>query len=83
MHRTMTILLFSKIFLIISLECEEIITGGDFNLVMDAQRNKKGGNATTHRNSLYEVQNIANSLDLIDGWRTLKPDGKRFYLAEN
>ena len=45
----MTILLFSKIFLIISLECEEIIIGGDFNLVMDVQRDKKGGNATTHR----------------------------------
>ena len=52
MQRTMTILLFSKIFLIISLECEEIIMGGDFNLVMDVQRDKKGGNATTHRNSL-------------------------------
>ena len=83
MHRTTTILLFSKIFFIISLECEEIIMGGDFNLVMDVQRDKKGGNATTHRNSLHEVQNIANSLDQIDEWRTLNPDGKRFYLAEN
>ena len=52
--------------------------GDDFNLVMDVQKDKKGGNATTHRNSLKEVQNIANSLDLIDVWRTLNPDGKRF-----
>ena len=51
--------------------------GGDFNLVMDVQKDKKGGNATTHRNSLKEVQNIANSLDLIDVWRTLNLDGKR------
>ena len=36
------------------------------------QRNKKGGNATTHRSP------EANSLDLIDVWRTLNPDGKRF-----
>ncbi|CAH3168556.1 unnamed protein product, partial [Porites lobata] len=42
------------------------------------QKNKKGGNATTHRNPLKKVQNIANSLDLIDVWRTLNPDGKRF-----
>ena len=63
---------------ILSFECEEIIMGGDFNLVMDVQKDKKGGNATTHRNSLKEVQNIANSLDLIDVWRTLNPDGKRF-----
>ena len=65
---------------ILSFECEEVIMGGDFNLVMDVQKGKKGGNATTHRNSLKEVQNIANSLDLIDVWRTLNPDSKRFTL---
>ena len=63
---------------ILSFECEEVIMGGDFNLVMDVQKDKNGGNATTHRNSLKEVQSIANSLDLIDVWRTLNPDGKRF-----
>ena len=62
---------------ILSFECE-VIMGGDFNLVMDVQKDKKAGNATTHRNSLREVQNIANSLDLIDVWRTLNPDGRRF-----
>ena len=31
-----------------------------------------------HRNSLKEVQNIMNSLDLIDVWHTLNPDAKRF-----
>ena len=35
-------------------ECEEIIMGGDFNLVTDIQRDKQGVNATTHRNSLWE-----------------------------
>ena len=68
---------------LLSFECEKIIMGGDFNLVMDVQRDKKGGNATTQRNSLKEVQNIANSHYMIDVWRTLNPDGKRFYLAEN
>ena len=45
---------------------------------MDVQKDKKGGNVTMHRNSLKEVQNIVNSLDLIDAWRTLNPDAKRF-----
>ena len=63
---------------ILSFECEEVIVGGDFNLVMDVQKDKNGVNATTHRNSLKEVQNIANSLDLIDVWPTLNPNGKRF-----
>ena len=37
---------------LLSVECEEIIMGGDFNLVTDIQRDKRGVNATTHRNSL-------------------------------
>ena len=37
---------------LLSFECEEIIMGGDFNLVTDIQREKRGVNATTHRNSL-------------------------------
>ena len=41
---------------ILSFEWEEIIMGGDFNLLMDIQKDKKGGNATTNRNSLKEVQ---------------------------
>ena len=39
---------------LLSFECEEIIMGGDFNLVTDIQRDKQGVNATTHRNSLWE-----------------------------
>ena len=41
---------------ILSFECEEIIMGGDFNLVMDVQKDKKGGNGTTQKNSLKEVR---------------------------
>ncbi|CAH3016117.1 unnamed protein product [Porites evermanni] len=52
--------------------------GGDFNLVMDVQKDKKGGKVTEHSNSLKEVQNKANSLDLVDGWRILNLDAERF-----
>ena len=38
--------------------CEEIILGGDFNLVMEVTKDKRGGKATTHRNSLKAIQNI-------------------------
>ena len=76
MHQTMTIPPFSPF------DCEEIVLGGDFNLVLDVQKDKKGGNPVTHKNSLKEVQNIANSLDLIDIWRVFNSDAKRFYLEE-
>ena len=75
-----TLFAFCLHFIIITftLNDELVIMGGDFNLVMDCLKDKKRGNVTTHGNSLKEVQNIANSLDLIDVWRTLNPDGKRF-----
>ena len=63
---------------ILSFECEEVIVGGDFNLVLDVHKDKKGGNLTTHSNSLKEVQNMENLLDLIDVWRVFNPDTKRF-----
>ena len=56
----------------------EVIVGGDFNLVLDVHKDKKGGNSTTHSNSLKEVQNMENLLDLIDVWRVFNPDTKRF-----
>ena len=63
---------------LLSFECEDIILGGDFNLVLVVQNDKKEGRLTAHKNSLKEVQNIKNSLDLIDIWRVSNPDIKRF-----
>ena len=31
-----------------SFQCEQIIFGGDFNLILDISKNKSGGNETTH-----------------------------------
>ena len=63
---------------LLSFEYEHIIPGGDYNLVLDVQNDKRGGRLTTHKNSLKEVQNIINSLDLIDIWRICNPDIRRF-----
>ena len=59
-------------------DCSEIILGGDFNLVLDVQKDKKGGRPVTHNNSLKEVKHISNVLDLIDIWRCFNPEAKRF-----
>ena len=59
-------------------ECEEIILGGDFNLVLNAQKDKKGGSPVTHEKSLQKVKFIFDSLDLTDIWRFLNADTKRF-----
>ena len=33
---------------LLAFECKEIILGGDFNLVLDLQKDKKGGSPVTH-----------------------------------
>ena len=59
-------------------DCSEIILGGDLNLVLDVQKDKKGGRPVTHNNSLKEVKHISNVLDFIDMWRCFNPEAKRF-----
>ena len=63
---------------LISFDCGEIVLGGDYNLILDVQKDKIGGNPTTHKNSLKEVLYTVNLLDLVDIWHILNPDAKRF-----
>ena len=63
---------------LISLDCGEIILGVDYNLVLEAEKDKIGGNPKTHKNLFIEVLYIANLLDLIAIWRIFNPDANRF-----
>ena len=47
---------------LLSFDCEEIVLGGDFNLVLDVQKDKKGGNPVTHKNSLKEERSTEHSV---------------------
>ena len=64
--------------LMLDFKCEDIIAGGDFNLVLDIEKDKKGGNAKTHTRSSEQLITIMQNLDLNDGWRERNPDGSRF-----
>ena len=63
---------------LLDFNCEEVIIGGDFNLVLDIEKDKNGGQPKTHNNSLKIVKNISEQLDLTDIWRTINPDIHRF-----
>ena len=58
--------------------CEEIILGGDFNLVMDVKDDKKGGLPRTHQNALKIINQNCEELNLTDIWRTLNADKHRY-----
>lgn len=59
-------------------ECEEIVVGGDFNLVLNVDVDKKGGHARTHSNSQETLKNLAAQFDLIDAWRIINPDSRKY-----
>ena len=59
---------------IVDFKCEDIIIGGDFNLVMDIDKDKKGGLARTQQNSLKIIHEMKENLDLVDIWRIFNPD---------
>lgn len=58
--------------------CEDIILGGDFNLVLDLLKDKKGGLPRTHKNVSKVVQDFCENLDLSDIWRTLNLEARRY-----
>ena len=58
--------------------CEEIILGGDFNLVLDVEKDKKGGLPKTYQNALKVINQKCWDLDFIDIWRTLHPNNHRY-----
>ena len=63
---------------LLDFKCEEIIVGGDFNLVLDVDKDKKGGLARSHKKSLEVINDFSENLDLIDAWRVLNPESSRF-----
>ena len=63
---------------LLNFKCEDIIIGGDFNLVLNIEKDKKGGLAKTRQNSLKTIQEISENLDLLDVWRIYNPDDKRY-----
>ena len=66
----------------IMFRCEEIILGGDFNLIMDVRKDTIGVKLTTLRNSVKVIQNIRDNLDLTVIWRELNPEGRHMKIKQ-
>ena len=58
--------------------CDDIILGGDFNLVLNLQKDKKGGLAKTHTKAVNTINEHATKFDLVDAWRVSNPDVLRY-----
>ena len=58
--------------------CDDLIIGGDFNLILDLDKDKKGGRYKTHTRSVKTLKEFIAKLDLIDAWRVLNPNTLRY-----
>ena len=47
-------------------------------MVLDLNKDKKGGRSKTHSNSVKTLQSIITELSLVDAWRVLNPDISRY-----
>ena len=59
-------------------QSDEVVIGGDYNLVLDVEKDKKGGLAKTHKKSLEVLNKFSEDLDLVDVWRVQNPESQRF-----
>ena len=57
---------------------ENIIIGGDFNCVLDTEKDKVGGKQNMHTKSREVIKRLQNKYDLIDIWRKEHPNMSQF-----
>jgi len=66
-----------------NMEGENTILCGDFNLVMDLQMDKKGGNQTTHFKCRSALKEWMEEENLYEIWRVKHPSAKTFTWRSN
>ena len=59
-------------------DCDDRVLSGDFNLVLDIEKDKKGGLAKTHTKAVNVMNNHATKFDLVDAWTVSNPDILRY-----
>ena len=58
--------------------CDDIVLGGDFNLVLNLKKVKRGGLAKTHTKAVNVINDYVAKFDLVDAWRVSNPDILRY-----
>ena len=58
--------------------CDDIVIGDDYNLVLDLEKDKRGVLFRTHQNSVKIVKEFCEKLDLRDVWRVLHLESSRY-----
>ena len=60
------------------------IIGGDFNVILDCDRDGLGGKPKLKTSlGCKKIENLCSSFDLTDIWRVRNPESKRFTWKQN
>ena len=62
---------------------KSIIVGGDFNTILDIEKDRKNGARETHKNIRKKLESIINTNNLIDVWRVQHPNAQKFTWHSN
>ena len=54
--------------------CDDMILAGDFNLVLNLEKDKKGGLAKTRTKAVNAINEHATKFNLVNAWRASNPD---------
>ena len=55
-----------------------MVLGGDFNLVLNLEKDKRGSLVKTHTKEVNVINHQAAKFDMVDAWRVSKPDILRY-----
>ena len=58
--------------------CENVILVGDYNVVLDIEKDCNNPNRSYDLDTAAALKRIMNELSLVDAWRTVYPEEKRF-----
>jgi exonuclease III len=62
----------------ICIDNKPIIIGGDYNILLNPVVDRNGGNAKTNSKVLEKVNDLINSMDLVDIWRVRNPNLRKY-----
>ena len=59
-------------------DSETLIIGGDYNTIIDNNKDKQNGRTDTNKNNNLKINSFISNYDLNDVWRIFNPELNRF-----
>ena len=61
-----------------TIDNETKLIGGDFNTILNLEKDKKGAKANNHPKATSFLNDLMDETELVDIWRQMNPEGKKY-----